>query len=121
MTWEYSQSTGVLRHNGAVVASGYSGAGNGINNPAMQDVGFTGPIPQGMYRIQGYNNHKGPYTVILSPIMGTDTFGRTAFRIHGDNAKKPPRSSSEGCIITNGANLRNSIASSGDSVLRVVP
>ena len=42
MPWEYSQSTGQLRHNGTLIATGYSGAGmnsgTGRNNPAMEAV-----------------------------------------------------------------------------------
>ncbi|WP_338492034.1 tlde1 domain-containing protein [Erwinia aphidicola] len=121
MTWEYSQGTGVLRHNGSIVARGYSGVGSGLNAPSMQQVERVGPIPEGFYRINGYNNHRGPYTVILDPIAGTNTFGRSAFRIHGDNASKPPNSSSEGCIVINDAGIRQSILNSGDSILRVVP
>ncbi len=46
----------------------------------------------------------------LTPAPGTDTFGRSAFLIHGDNAKKD-KSASEGCIIL-GPALRQQIAES---------
>lgn len=46
MTWEYSQGTGVLRHNGSIVARGYSGVGSGLNAPSMQQVERVGPIPE---------------------------------------------------------------------------
>ncbi|MBS9432722.1 tlde1 domain-containing protein [Photorhabdus hainanensis] len=121
MTWQYSQSTGVLTHNGSFIAKGYSGHGAGLNNPSMQDAYLTGPIPQGHYRINGYNNHKGPYTVKLVPILGTNTYGRDAFRIHGDRNDGSYHQASEGCIVINGAELRKSIASSSDDILVVVP
>lgn len=52
---------------------------------------------------------------------GMDIAQADVFHIHGDNSKKPPFSSSEGCIIINGASLRREIATSSDTVLRVVP
>lgn len=33
MTWIYSQSTGILKHNGQFVAKGYAGKGIGKNDP----------------------------------------------------------------------------------------
>lgn len=84
----------------------------------MDDVSNTGPIPKGHYRISGYDNHKGPWTLFLSPILGTNTFGRDHFLIHGDNARTLGRSS-EGCIVINGAELRAQVANSGDTILVV--
>lgn len=118
MTWEYSQSTGELKHNGGIFAHGYSGRGEGKNNPQSENVEDVGPIPKGYYRINGYNNHKGPLTVILEPIAGTNTYGRSAFRIHGDNSATMGNSS-KGCIVINGAHLRQNILNSGDTVLVV--
>ncbi|QUG75652.1 DUF2778 domain-containing protein [Erwinia sp. E602] len=63
MTWEHSQRTGELTHNGQRYAQGYSGKDSGKNNPSMDDVSNTGPIPKGHYRISGYDNHKGPWTI----------------------------------------------------------
>lgn len=54
----------------------------------------------------------------LEPVMGTNTFGRTAFRIHGDNPNTIG-ASSEGCIIINGAQLRQGIFNSSDDILVV--
>jgi hypothetical protein len=118
MAWEYSQSTGVLTHNGQHYAFGYSGKGKAKNDPSTERILNTGPIPKGHYRITGHNNHKGPWTVILEPIMGTNTFGRTAFRVHGDNPQTVG-DSSEGCIVINGAHLRQRMVTSGDTILVV--
>ena len=45
--WTYSQTSGELDQDGNKVATGYSGAGIGKNNPVMQNVHNVGPIPQG--------------------------------------------------------------------------
>ena len=123
MAWTYSQSTGQLRYNGKLVDTGYSGAGSsstsGRNNPAMQNVRFHGPIPQGTWSIGRAFDHKskGPTVMALTPI-GHDAFGRTGFLIHGDNQKT--HAASEGCIIL-GPTARHQIDKSGDTSLTVVP
>jgi RHS repeat-associated protein len=121
LEWEYSQSTGQLSHNGTPVATGYAGRGPGLNNPAMQNVPNTGPLPQGGYTIGGmYNNpNTGPKTMNLTPMPGTETYGRSAFRIHGDNARGD-HSASHGCIILP-RGIRDLINSSGDRSLVVRP
>jgi len=122
MAWTYSQSTGQLKHNGTVVGTGYSGAGmttaTGRNNPAMQSLHNQGPIPQGHYHIGTayFHRHKGPITMNLTPV-GHNAFGRTEFRIHGDNAAN---NASEGCVIL-GPTIRHQISASGDAALLVVP
>lgn len=100
MVWTYHQRTGELWRNGAKVATGYSGNGQGLNNPDMENVRAIGPIPKGRWQMDGvYNSAKvGPYAIILDPVSGTETFGRSAFRVHGDNSKGN-RSASNGCII----------------------
>ncbi|MDU6412059.1 MAG: DUF2778 domain-containing protein [Yersiniaceae bacterium] len=118
MTWEYNQQTGELRHNGEFIAKGYSGKGTAKNKPSMQHVRDNGPIPKGYWRISGHKRSKGPWTLILEPLAGTNTFGRDNFLIHGDNPDTFGYSS-QGCIIINGAGLRKSIYDSGDTVLVV--
>lgn len=54
----------------------------------------------------------------LPPEPGTQTFGRTAFRIHGDSISNPG-TASEGCIILP-PNIRIMIIQSGDTDLKVV-
>ncbi len=125
MGWKYDQSAGELSHNGVVVAHGYSGAGAGKNNPAMEHVRATGPIPRGHWKIRApYNsNAVGPYVL---PVWAVDGHlddvhagtGRSAFRIHGDSVRAPG-TASKGCIIVSRA-VRHQIWQSGDRDLEVV-
>ncbi|MCC7201064.1 MAG: DUF2778 domain-containing protein [Nitrospirae bacterium] len=127
--WEYSQSIHQLTYvdnqtgNRTTLGSNgiYSGNGSGLNNPAMQNVPYVGPIPQGIYDIGPAYNHPvlGPATLNLYPRPGTTTYSRDAFRIHGDNSRDN-QSASKGCIVAP-RNNRNQINSSGDNELRVVP
>jgi hypothetical protein len=114
----YSQKTGRLVLDGKEIGSGYSGAGEGKNNPDKEDEKNVGPIPRGQYKIGKSKEWKGmPNCFDLSP-DGHDAHGRTAFLIHGDS-KKNPGSASEGCIILS-ADVRKKIAESGATRLRVV-
>ena len=119
--WTYSQSTGELTHDGQHVATGYSGAGPGRNNPDMQASQGQGPIPQGSYTIGSarQGRHTGPATMNLDPQPGTQTFGRDLFRVHGDSVAHPG-TASEGCVILP-RNVRDRLAHSADRTLRVVP
>ena len=117
MPWIYSQSSGQLTRDGELIATGYSGAGSGRNNPAEQAVRNVGPIPQGRYLIGPEFDApvRGPYTMRLSP-QGQDALGRDGFLIHGDNAA---HDASTGCVILP-CDARREIASSGDRDLLVV-
>ncbi len=44
--WTYRQSSGELLFDGKVVAKGYSGHGEGLNNPEKDSVRDVGPIPR---------------------------------------------------------------------------
>ncbi len=119
MTWTYSQSRTELSQNGVDVGKGYSGTGVGRNNPSMQGVQNVGPIPQGVYKIgapQDTPKH-GPYVMRLTPEVGTITFHRAGFLIHGDNRR---HDASHGCIILD-RTLRHRIWLSGDHTIQVVP
>ena len=119
MTWTYKQSTGELTAENGSSWVGYSGTGDGRNNPAMQDVPNVGPIPIGNYTIgDAYDDvgGLGPCVMHVDPLPDTNTFGRSLFRIHGDNAK---HDASHGCIIM-GPSVRNLIATSNDKSLVVV-
>lgn len=120
MTWTYSQASGNLSHDGELVATGYSGAGEGKNNPAMQEVHNVGPIPVGSYTIEEPINTKthGPYAMHLIPGAENEMFGRSAFLIHGDSVVRPG-TASEGCVILPRP-IREQIWNSGDRVLEVV-
>lgn len=119
--WTYAQKTGDLEQDGRHVATGYSGAGDGKNNPNMQDVRNVGPIPEGDWTIDGppinTENH-GPYVLLLNPTAETETFGRSGFLMHGDS-KEHPGGASEGCVILPRA-VREKVWTSGDRDLKVV-
>lgn len=98
--WTYQQRTGRLLHDGNEVWKGYAGRGEGLNNPQMQDVKNTGPLPQGLYTIgMPYaHTHLGPVCMNLQPDRHNLMFGRGDFRIHADNFANN-KSASEGCIV----------------------
>jgi len=123
--WTYEQRTGVLRHNGESLGTGYSGMdcppdGMGKNNPMLQDVQDVGPIPQGNWSIGPVFDSEefGPIVMRLTAKEGTDAFGRAGFLIHGDSIQHPGMAS-HGCIVL-GRSLRILIAHSGDTELQVV-
>ena len=84
----------------------------------MQDVPGKGPVPAGTYTIgqPHYSPNTGPYTMDLVPQPGTDTFGRSLFRIHGNNEAND---ASHGCIILP-PDARHAVWESGDHDLLVV-
>lgn len=120
MTWRWDQSAGELSRDGKLVSRGYSGNGRGKNNPAMQAATGMGPCPRGRWDIGGppYTGNCGPYSLRLAPKPGTDTFGRSAFRIHGDSIASPG-TASHGCIILPRA-VRAAIWRSGDRDLEII-
>jgi len=96
----YQQSTGKLwDSNGNLLDVGYSGNGEGLNNPKKQAVRNVGPIPRGLWDIGEYGNSDrlGPYTIPLYPHKH-EALQRTLFRIHGDNSSMN-NSASDGCIV----------------------
>lgn len=115
--WTYSQRTGELDHDSVFEGLGYSGKGEGRNNPEMEAVASEGPIPAGLYSIANSRTSErlGPVVMNLDPI-GHAALGRTLFRIHGDNAR---HDASDGCIIL-GRTIREAIANSQDKELLVV-
>ena len=120
MTWFYSQSAGTLHLNDDLVGTGYSGFGEGLDNPADQEIPDVGPIPQGFYLMGVAFPHPvtGPLTMRLEPTQGTDTFGRSGFLMHGDNANQD-HSASHGCIIME-HDVRLLVAVNSDRLLQVV-
>ena len=119
MTWTWHQSTGLLTRD-QKSWRGYSGAARGRNNPALQAAIGIGPIPQGRWTIADRHDspNTGPCTLTLVPDPDTATFGRSAFRIHGDSIAHPG-TASHGCIILPRA-VRDAIWRSGDRNLQVV-
>jgi len=128
--WTYEQTTGRLfAPNGEFVADGYSGGGTdladvdaiaGKNNPAMQNVHFAGPIPQGLCTVGEPVNSEthGRYALPLTPDVSTNTFGRDHFLMHGDSIPNPGFAS-DGCIIQP-YDARVKLWESGDHQINVV-
>ena len=120
--WVYQQRTGDLTDpQGNHAGQGYSGHGEGVNNPALQAVHDVGPIPVGVWRIGAPMSHPvmGPIVMPLNPAAGTDALGRTGFYIHGDTPDMN-QTASHGCVVLS-RNLRLAIAASGDSQFKVIP
>lgn len=116
----YYQKSGELRTDeGVLLCTGYSGHGEGKNNPDMQHVKAVGPIPRGAYIIgRPYDSkNTGPLTIMLFPHPDNEMFGRGDFRIHGDSVKAPG-TASHGCIIAPRA-VREKIISGTDKKLIV--
>lgn len=119
--WTYDQASGTLTTpDGSPLCQGYSGAGEGKNNPAMQNVHDVGPIPQGTYWIEAPFNSPahGPFAMPLNPSPSNEMFGRSGFLMHGDSLEHPG-CASEGCIIMP-PEVRHTVYSSGDLQLKVV-
>lgn len=116
--WQYSQWLKVLSQNGLCIGSGYAGHGVGKDKPEYEAVRNVGPIPSGRYKIGIPYTHPrlGPLVMNLTPV-GHNARGRTDFRIHGDNSRRPGEAS-EGCIVL-GPELRRKIAQSRDYDLEV--
>ena len=112
--WTYHSDTGKLEHNGWAAGFGYSGNGQGLNNPALESVPEVGPIPRGKWTMSRFFSDpvKGPIVCHLIPAASTDTFGRSGFMIHGDNSKET-HSGSHGCVILS-CSQRAMIRMSGD-------
>jgi Protein of unknown function (DUF2778) len=120
--WTYSQQTGELQHDGTRVATGYSGSGEGKNNPQLERAPNVGPIPAGDWTISGppaNTAEHGPYVLKLNPSEETETFGRDGFLMHGDS-KEHPGAASKGCVILP-RSAREQVWNSGDRDLEVVP
>lgn len=85
---------------GTLLGVGYAGRNDGIgrNNPEMQGVSNTGPLPQGAYTIGASETHPhlGVLSMPLTPESGNQMFNRGDFWIHGDNAE---HNASHGCIV----------------------
>lgn len=114
----FNSRTGEFLDGDNRLAEGYSGTGAGRNDPDMEHVQGVGPIPRGKYKIGAvYSDpHLGPIVMHLDAEPGTDTFGRSLFRIHGDNAE---HDASHGCVILPRP-VRERVAASPDKELWVV-
>lgn len=118
--WYYDRASGVLTNKLGKIYKVYSGHGEGLDNPSMESVHDIGPLPSGEYEMTAIvdSPHTGPNTIILNPKEENRMFGRSGFRIHGDNANED-FSASNGCIILAGGWKRNEIWTSMDHELTV--
>ena len=117
---EWNDARGTMTLNGVTLGHGYSGLGGDKNNPGAVTHTGTGPIPPGTWHLQGVEDspNTGPFTIVLEPGEGTDTHGRSAFRIHGDSVSHPGEAS-HGCIILP-RDVREAVWASGERTLTVV-
>lgn len=90
----------MLNQNGIQVGTGYSGHGEGLNNPAYCNVRDVGPLPIGNYQIGPAEDNPdvGLYAMFLAPDRSNEMFGRSGFFIHGDNPQLN-HTASDGCIV----------------------
>ena len=121
MAWTYIQTSGrLLNPYGVFTAVGYSGCGDGKNNPTEENIRCVGPIPEGIYDIEEPIDSPlhGPFAMHLLPSVENIMYGRSAFLIHGDSLNMPG-GASEGCVILSKP-VREKIWNSNDHVLQVV-
>jgi len=124
--FSYGQQSGELAFHtdDGVKIMGHGWAGNhaGKNNPDMQAVHSTGPLPEGSYTIGTAQSHPrlGPVCMYLDPAEDNQMFGRSEFFIHG--ASREPASygqESKGCIVLPRP-VREFISNSGIKKLMVI-
>jgi hypothetical protein len=116
----YSQVSGGISIDDEFIGTGYSGHGDGVDNPALEAVRTIGPIPKGQYRILRWQDHypkRGPIVAVLAPNKH-DAHGRSGFLIHGDNAKMN-KTGSWGCIVAS-RDIRIKLRDSGETLLEVI-
>lgn len=116
----YDQKTGVLRHEGRVIAHGYAGRPPYVNSTEAEMLSSRGPLPRGKYGITAPYGHVrlGPVAMFLKPDEQNRMFGRSGFFIHGDN-RHVNRTASSGCIVLD-RHSRDLIASLLPATLYVV-
>ncbi|MBX7240359.1 MAG: FG-GAP-like repeat-containing protein [Bacteroidia bacterium] len=96
--YNYDSSSGTLTGSDLSL-EGYSGNGDGYNNPSMENVKNVGPIPRGCYNVgESFTNAKGQVRTRLEPQFGTEMYGRSGIQIHRGTFNGP-RTSSHGCIV----------------------
>lgn len=112
--FRYQVKTGILINSGnAVIGKGYSGHGEGLNNPAFEQLHDIGPTPRGIYIAELIADkdgnpidykHKSAPVFRLIPEPETNTFGRSGFLMHGHEkgeiiGKSETENSSLGCMV----------------------
>lgn len=121
MIWKFDTSNGRMTRDGHLVGTGYSGDEDHYNQPDAENMVDQGPIPRGTYTMSKFFDDpggKGPLVCRLMPKEGTNTFGRSGFMMHGDNAQHS-KTGSHGCIVLE-HNVRAQVCASGETELEVV-
>lgn len=118
--------TAELRKDGILVsADGYSGnyEQDGYNNPDKAQEHDIGPLPEGLWTIEGppfEHPLRGPYVLKLIPDSTTEVYGRSDFLLHGKPLPpKDIKSGSDGCICEDHT-TRVRVYQSGDTRLQVI-
>jgi hypothetical protein len=126
--WTYNQSTGqLLKPDGTLLAFGFAGNSDGLNNPTKQDQHSLGPLPRGEYTMKRWiesDPHLGLCVIVLEPAGTNEMFGRAGFAMHGYRSiEKRGLSafllSSDGCICFGDCVSRRAVWASGDRKLLV--
>lgn len=103
MNWTWVIDEGaLLTPAGLLMAYGYSGAHPHVNDPSAIQIPNVGPIPVGFFRKgKAYDDPEtGPDTIPLTPLPGTEMYGRFGFKMHGDSiAHAGLQMASKGCIV----------------------
>jgi hypothetical protein len=96
----YEIKTGKLFTDDGLVGVGWAGHSEGKNNPDMQNVRETGPLPVGIYTVGDPINSPrlGPLAFPLTPDPSNKMYGRSGFYLHAPSISHPAMSS-DGCII----------------------
>lgn len=119
--YTYVQSTGQLKLGNEVIGTGYSGQGAAKNNPAMQFVKDTGPIPTGDYLIhrRTQDDKTGEPIIELHTAVWTNTGGRKEmFKIVADS--NPPGNAGVNAIVLP-RDAREKIDTAPLTKIKVVP
>lgn len=117
--WRWQQSTGNLYKDEAFIFSGYSGHGEGVNNPLLQQIHNVGPLPLGLWEIMSAfdSSQFGECVMRLLALEDTNDFGRGGFLIHGDEKEFPgEHKASHGCLVLP-LTIRQQIAKGDDKQL----
>ena len=111
MNLNFQITTGTITQDDGTVITDQAFAGNdsrpvvnpdhiqGRNNPAHCDLHCIGPLPPGVYKFGTWGHHTGlgDHVSSLTQIDG-ETYGRSAFYMHGASSRDP-LNSSEGCVV----------------------
>lgn len=99
----FDRHTGKLfAENGTLISAGiWAGHGNAANDVTREREIGVGPLPAGIYSIGAARTSAklGSFVLDLVPTHGTEMYGRSLFRIHGDTVNDVTHSASDGCII----------------------